>query len=121
MKKETNVKELAKIMVGDGKRPNKWFLTVAYGWYMPVNNGAEDDRDMEQVADSLDSITMLFNNKEDADTAYDAINLTASKMTGSTIGQVILEDRLTGVVKDKYLEQTKSNSFSRYIGNVTQS
>ncbi len=67
---------------------------------------------MVEVKDSLESVTIGFIRKEDADEVYNSIKLHAiNKMTGKTIGQVCMEDRLTGVLKEKYYKQFDNDLF----------
>jgi len=99
MKQALTVKELATKIVGDGKKPNKYFVTIGYGWYFP-----NESEEMIQVKDSLDSVTVMLTNKEDAIKLYNSIIIrTISPVTKETIGQVMIEDRLTGVIKEKCL------------------
>lgn len=109
MLKNTNIKELAKHMVGDGKKPNRYFVTIAYGWYRPLG----DDADAIQVDRSLESVTVLFTNKQQAIDFYDNIPMEKSlpAITRETIANVMVEDRLTGVIRDKMYEQTPNNRF----------
>lgn len=110
MKKETNIIELAKNLVGDGKSPNKYFVTIAYGWYKP-----KDNEEMIQVKNSLDSVTAMFTSRSDAEQFFDNIPIYAASIdnvTGETIGQIIMEDRKIGVIKEKCIYQRKNGSFT---------
>lgn len=111
MKQALTVKELATKIVGDGKKPNKYFVTIGYGWYRPFGEDAE----MIQAKNSLDSESLLFTNKTDAEDLFYAIALSNQahngKITGETIGQVMIEDRLTGVIKEKCLRQRENGTF----------
>lgn len=106
--KNKSAKDLAVQLVGDGKKPNKYFVTIGYGWYMP-----KDSEDMKQAKNSLDSVTMLFNTREAAEQCYQSITPMADsgKITGLTIGQVMIEDRLTGVIKEKFLSHVSGNLY----------
>jgi len=106
--KVKSAKELAVKLVGDGKTPNKYFVTVGYGWYKPSNN-----EEMIQVKNSLDSVTMLFNTREAAEHCYNGLRIPTNikEVTGETIGQVMIEDRLTGVIKEKFIDQLSSGKF----------
>ncbi len=112
MSKTTDIKKLASEMVGDGKKPNKFFVTIAYGWYLPMG---DSDQDMVQAKNSLDSVTVLFTDKIDAVNFFDnvPINCSVDKVTGETIGQVMIEDRLTGVIGEMYLEQRSATCFRK--------
>ena len=107
MKNKLTVSELATKIVGDGKKPNKWFITLGYGWYFP-----KDSEDMVQVENSMESITMLFTVKSQAEEMFNSFKIHGiDKVTGETIGQVTLEDRLNGVVKEKNLRQLQNGAF----------
>jgi hypothetical protein len=109
--KTKNTKELASLLIGDGKKPNKWFVTIAYGWYEP--KGDNEQTDMIQADNSLDSVTILAESKTQAFELFDSIKLDRhiKKVTGNTIGQVIVEDRLNGVVIEKKLVETDSGFY----------
>lgn len=109
--KEVSAKEMARNMVGDGKRPNKYFVTIAYGYYFPIG---EDD-DMIQAANSLESSTFFFNNKQEAEEFFDSIPMPTNRkeITGKTISQIMIEDRLTGVVKDRFYKELRPSYFIR--------
>ena len=104
---EKTVKQLACDIIGDGKKPNMWFVTIGYGWYYPrpENNECELP-EMVQAPNSLDSVTILCSGETQAGRIYEAIDIlpVPDIITGNTIGQVILEDR-HGVVKEKALTQ----------------
>lgn len=107
----TDIKKLATEIVGDGKSPNKYFVTIAYGWYQPSNH----DLDMIQVDKSLDSVTVMFNNRQDATDFFDSVPFNTyglDTVTPETIGQTILEDRKTGVIAERRLLQRNSGSFT---------
>jgi len=114
MKTELTVKQLATKIVGDGKSPNKYFVTIAYGWYKPKesdNVGIE----MKQADNSLDSVTVLFTSRADAEQFYDNVPMYAAsidKVTGETIGQIILEDRKNGTIKEKFIAERKNGGFA---------
>lgn len=110
MKKETSIKELAKNLVGDGKSPNKYFVTIAYGWYRP-----KGEEEMKQVGNSLDSVTVLFTSRPDAEQFFENIPMCAAsidEVTKETIGQIILEDRKTGVLMEKCIYQRDNGTFN---------
>jgi hypothetical protein len=103
------VKKLASELVGDGKSPNKYFVTIGYGWYMTEGEESEG----EQMKDSLDCATIFLEDEESANVVFDAIpiNKDVTKVTKYTIGQVTIEDRKTGTIREKYLFKSKSGHF----------
>lgn len=106
--------QLATQIVGDGKKPNKYFITIAYGYWRPKQTDPEECPEMEQAKNSLDSVTMgPFTSKGAAEAVYNAISLDTDilEVTGQMIGEVVMEDRLTGVVKNKFLAQRRSYGF----------
>lgn len=96
--------EMAKNIVGDGKTPNMWFVTVGYGLYMPFNN-----EECISLKNALDGITIgPFLKKSEAVTVYNAFeifNIHKSELKKDKISQVFIEDRLSGVVCEKRLEE----------------
>jgi hypothetical protein len=119
MKKEVlTPSELARTMVGDGKKPNRYFVTIGFGYYRPKPTPEDIAEcvapEIQETKNSLPCVTMgPFTSRGAAEAVYQgiSINTDISDVTGQTIGQVVLEDRLTGVVKDKTLAQRRSYGF----------
>lgn len=106
-------------MVGDGKSPNKYFVTIGFGWYIPYKEYDKDSDepfempDMIQAPNSIESVTMGPFNKQEAEDLFEMIELPKYpvKVNGTTIGQVTMEDRNTGVVKEKGLWELRKGHF----------
>lgn len=92
---QQEIKALASKIVGDGKSPNKWFVTA--GPYCQKG----DDYVLLQGFDPVKDVTTYgpFLSPEDALECYEGLDLDANV----GIGQVFVEDRKTGTVKEKFL------------------
>lgn len=108
-----NIKELATKIVGDGKSPNKWFVTVAYGWYVPLPKDEGEEPEMIQADNALESTTLLFTRKQDAMDFFHAVKIREdlTEVKGNDISQVIVEDRKNGTVCEKHLHQSHKMRF----------
>jgi DNA-directed RNA polymerase subunit H (RpoH/RPB5) len=98
----SSAKELAKELVGDGKTPNIWFVTI--GAYIMVARENFDCNDYELLDGYSDGDTQTFGpfySYAAACDKYDLIDLDPH----DGIGQVFIEDRLNGTVKEKYAEK----------------
>jgi hypothetical protein len=110
MKQQQTAKELACKLVGDGKKPNKYFVTIGFGWYAPEN----PEEDMIQAKNSLESVTIgPLTSKAKAMELFNAIPIDRhiQEVTGETIGQICIEDRLTGVVLERRLTKSGNRFF----------
>ena len=94
---QAQISELAKEIVGDGKSPNKFFVTVSP--YFTVEN--EDDFESELLDGYTDKDTeiYLFDTFEQANRYYDSVDLDPH----SGVATVMIEDRMTGTIKQKEL------------------
>ena len=108
LKVESSAKELAKELVGDGKTPNVWFVT--YGAYIMVREDFDcSDNELLEGYSEKDSETFgPFYSYQEACDKYDDIDLDPH----DGIGQVFIEDRLIGTVKEKYLEKVIKVDYS---------
>lgn len=112
----STTEELARKFVGDGKRPNKFFVTIGYGSYQP-----HDKEEIIQVSQALHPVTILVESEEQARHLFDAIQLKydATEITSRTISEVLIEDRITGTVKQKYfVEKIRANGTKCYIVDI---
>jgi hypothetical protein len=103
---QKEIKKLASEIIGDGQTPNKFFVTVSP--YAKVYKNDDYDPEMELVDGfedcNIDEYTITFgafDTYEEACEAYDDIEL--DPYLGQC--QVVIEDRLTGQIKEKCLEQ----------------
>ena len=101
---QAQISELAKEIVGDGKSPNKFFVTVSP--YFTVDNDEHGDPyNMELESELLDGYTKddtktrLFDTFEQANEYYNSVDLDPH----AGVGSVMIEDRKTGIIKQKEL------------------
>jgi len=104
----SSAKELARELVGDGKTPNVWFVT--YGAYIMVREDFDcSDYELLEGYSEKDSETFgPFYSYQEACDKYDDIDLDPH----DGIGQVFIEDRLIGTVKEKCLEKVIKVDYS---------
>lgn len=111
MKKFKTGNEMASSIVGDGKSPNIYFVTIGYGWYFPYG----EDTDMIQVKGALDSVSIPVPTLTQARDILNSIGLLCNsikEMKPWTIGQVLIEDRKTGVIFEKCLQANSTGHFT---------
>jgi hypothetical protein len=100
---QVEIKALASKIIGDGQLPNKFFVTE--GPYVLVRwRGYEYESDfkkLEGFEDTQSTTYGPFDSYEEALEQYNDIDLDAEY----GIGQVFIEDRLSGQMIEKYLEQ----------------
>lgn len=90
------LKELAKNVIGDGQSPNLWFVTR--GPYVMVQ-GEDGEQDEEKI-DGFDSYTYgPFTSYPQAVNFFEDLELSYKR----GVGQVFIEDRQCGVVREKFL------------------
>ena len=110
---EAQIKQLAKEIVGDGKDPNKFFVTVSS--YFTVDNDEHGDPyNMELESELLDGYTdkdtstLLFDTFEQANEYYNSVDLDPY----DGVGSVMIEDRKTGTIKQKKLTKVVRVDYS---------
>jgi len=98
----TNVQaqSMAREMVGDGMTPNKFFVTSS-PYYTVTYDLGEVESELLDGFDHNYSETKVFDTLEDAEAYYDEVDLDIYEGVGS----VMIEDRLTGQIKEKSLEK----------------
>jgi hypothetical protein len=96
-----DAKDLAREIVGDGKLNNIWFVTSGPYMLERTDHYESDFVLMDGYTDSDSECFGPFFSYEDACAKYDDIEL--DHYDG--IGQVFIEDRLIGVVKEKFIEK----------------
>jgi hypothetical protein len=101
-------KDLAMNIIGDGKSPNVWFVTQS-PYYMKYKDGYGESflLDGFDVAEYSVMFGPFFSYK-DACAQYDEIELEAY----DGVGTVTIEDRVIGVVKEKFLEERITVDYS---------
>lgn len=97
---QQEIKDMARNMVGDGGTPNMWFVTV--GPYVILKDDYDDSS--YEIIDGYDKDKDAhtygpFNSYKEALECYDDHSLDVD----SGVGQVFIEDRQCGVVKEKWL------------------
>jgi len=93
-------KALASEIIGDGQLPNKFFVTTG-PWVMIVDEYGDREHELLDGYTKNDTTTEVFDTYEEANKYFESIELDI--YDGTT--QVLLEDRLTGTIKDMYLEK----------------
>ncbi len=92
---------LASEIVGDGKAPNKFFVTSG-PWISIVDEyGDQQDSELLDGYEATDSITEVFDTYEEANEYYKSFELDIYE----GVSQIILEDRLTGTIKEISLQK----------------
>ena len=101
-------KDLASEIIGDGKSPNVWFVTQS-PYYMKYKDGYGESflLDGFDPADYSVMFGPFFSYKAACD-QYDEIELEAY----DGVGTVTIEDRVIGVVKEKFLEERITVDYS---------
>lgn len=99
---QTEIQELARTIIGDGKDPNKYFVTVS-PYYIIVDSNESDDSHCELLEgfSNSDITITVFDSYEDAYQFYDSIDLDPH----AGVGEVTIEDRKTGVITSKLLQK----------------
>jgi hypothetical protein len=97
---QAEIKALASEIIGDGQLPNKFFVTTG-PWVTIVDEFGDHDSEMLEGFSDDDVWTEVFDTYEEANEHYNRIEL--DHYHG--ICQIMLEDRLTGVIKEVSLEK----------------
>jgi hypothetical protein len=93
-------RKLASEIIGDGQLPNKFFVTT--GPYVTiVDEFGDQDSEMLKGFNDDDVWTEVFDTYEEANKHFENIELDIY----DGIAQIMLEDRLTGVIKEVSLEK----------------
>lgn len=104
---QQEIKELARNMVGDGGTPNKWFVTTTPYIAVEVDSSTRGEAHSFELIDGYDKDKDActygpFDTYEDAVDCYDAESLDVD----AGVGQVLIEDRECGTVREKWLTKT---------------
>lgn len=103
---EAQIKELAREIIGDGKDPNKFFVTVSP--YFTVENEDDFESELLDGYTDKDTETRLFDTFEQANEYYDSIDLDPY----AGVATVMIEDRKTGTIKQKELTKVVRVDYS---------
>jgi hypothetical protein len=103
---EAQIKELAREIIGDGKDPNKFFVTVSP--YFTVENEDDFESELLDGYTDKDTETRLFDTFEQANEYYDSIDLDPY----AGVATVMIEDRKTGTIKQKELTKVVKVEYS---------
>lgn len=101
------VQKLAREIIGDGQEPNMFFVTSG-PYYMEVDESGDGDYILLDGYSHNDTDTKVFDTLEEAEYYYDQVDLDIYE----GIGQVMIEDRKTGVIKEKTLEKVVRVEYS---------
>ena len=97
---QKEIKALASEIIGDGQLPNKFFITT--GPYVRVTSEfGEQSSELLDGYYETDSWTQVFDTYEEANDHFEKIELDIYDGTA----EIFMEDRLTGVIKESYLEK----------------
>jgi hypothetical protein len=117
---QVEIKALASEIIGDGQLPNKFFVTTS-PWYREVDEyGDVDTKLLEGGYDDSYTYTEMFDTYEEANDRFEKLELDIYDGTAC----VSIEDRLTGLIKEKCLEkvikvdyvQTMDNHMAKMFG-----
>lgn len=98
---QQEIQKLASEIIGDGQLPNKFFVTES-PMILVTSEFGERDHDYIEGYENSDPTTFgPFDTYEEALAAYDEVDLDIYE----GIGSVVIEDRLTGQIKEKTLEK----------------
>ena len=103
---EAQINELAKEIVGDGKDPNKFFVTVSP--YFAVNSNDAFESELLDGYTKEDTETRLFDTFKQANEYYNSVDLDPY----AGVGTVMIEDRKTGTIKQKELSKVVRIDYS---------
>jgi hypothetical protein len=93
-------RELASEIIGDGQLPNKFFVTTG-AWVTVVDEYGERNSQMIEGFSDVDTWTEVFDSYEEANKYFENLELDIHDGTG----HILLEDRLTGTIKEVLLEK----------------
>ena len=106
--KDDSPENLAVEMVGDGKDPNKFFVTVSPCFMVESDEVGEVYPEYLDGYSEKDKQTFMFDTFEEANECYNLQDLNHYEGVCS----VTMEDRKTGTIKDKYLLKVISIDYS---------
>ena len=105
---QKEIKKLASEIIGDGQSPNKFFVTTA-PYVTIVDESGERESEMLEGFTEDNIWTEVFDTYEEAKEFYDLTEL--DHYNG--VCQIVLEDRLTGVIKETGLEKVVTIKYTQ--------
>lgn len=105
---QQEVKKLASEIIGDGQLPNKFFVTESSNILVTDEFGDKNYEILPGYEEEPSYTFGPFDTLEEALTAYDDADLDIYE----GIGSVVIEDRLTGQIKEKTLEKIVRTDYS---------
>ncbi len=105
---QQEVKKLASEIIGDGKLPNKFFVTESPNILVTDEFGDKNYEVIPGYEDEPSYTFGPFDTLEEALAAYDEADLDIHEGVGS----ICIEDRLTGQIKEKALEKIIRTDYS---------
>ena len=105
---QQEIKVLASKIIGDGKLPNKFFVTESPMILVTNQDGDRDYETIEGYEEEPSYTFGPFDTYEEALAAYDDSDLDFHE----GIGSVMIEDRLTGTIQEKTLEKVVRTEYS---------
>jgi hypothetical protein len=97
---QAEIKALASEIIGDGQMPNKFFVTSS-PWVTIVDEYGDQESELLDGYTADDTWTQVFDTYEEANDHFQRIELDIYDGTA----QVLLEDRLTGQIKEISLQK----------------
>jgi hypothetical protein len=98
---QAEIKALATEIIGDGQLPNKFFVTVSPHIVITVDEFGNQDTEFIEGYTDEDTTVEVFDTYEEAEEFLSQVDLDERYGTGSAM----IEDRLTGVINEIYLEK----------------
>ena len=105
---QQEVKKLASEIIGDGQLPNKFFVTESSNILVTDEFGDKNYEILPGYEEEPSYTFGPFDTLEEALAAYDDADLDIYE----GIGSVVIEDRLTGQIKEKTLEKIVRTDYS---------
>lgn len=97
-----DLKRDAREQVGDGKEPNRFFVTLC-------NEGqfecGDDDLDFGSNGNTIAITTKVYETLEEAMAYVNDISLVEDEKEESSVRYVMVEDRLTGTVFERFVQK----------------
>lgn len=105
---QKEIRKLASEIIGDGQLPNKFFVVESSQILVTDEFGDKNYEPIEGYEETPSYTYGPFDTLEEATAAYDEADLDIYE----GIGSVVIEDRLTGQIKEKALEKIVRTDYS---------